>query len=223
MSHAFDSNLTDALRTLLANAVKAKLTPLLVQGKGGEAGGFLEAIEVIGFGIAGAHDGHKLDMLWDRFQGNTPAVAIFPGALKPKQAGGPGKSRGPISLELYYVTTHRRDATDGRATMDAIAAGDDSADPGVFAMIELCWARLFDASLGLGGQFSELKLEDEDEIETTLEYTVWKQVYSVDVSRDANMYRGLTQKLTTLHTTLKQSQPTDEPVGKRIVEDTTVG
>lgn len=223
MSHTFDSQLTNALRTLLANAIKTKLTPLMRQPQGGGADGFLEAVEVIAFGVANELDAHKLDMLWDMFKGRAPAIAIFPGGMKPKQAGGPGKSRGPITVELYFVTNHRRDATEGRATMDAIATADDTADPGIFATLELAWARLYDADLGLGSHFAQLKLEDEDEIDTNLEYTVWKQVYSIDVTRDANMYRGLSQKFTNAHTTLKQSQPTDEPTSKRIVEDTTVG
>lgn len=222
MSQTFDSGLADSLRALLANAIKTKLLPLATPKAGGSSG-FLEAIEVIAFGIVNENDAHKLDMLWDRFQGSTPAIAIFPGAMKPKQAGGPGKSRGPLVVDLYYVTSHRRDPTDGRATMDAIAAGDNTADPGIFATLELAWARLYDADLGLGQHFAQLKLEDEDEIDTNAEYTVWKQVWSIDVSRDANMYRGLTQKFTNAHTTLKQSQPTDEPASKRIVEDTVVG
>jgi hypothetical protein len=43
------------------------------------------------------------------------------------------------------------------------------------------------------------------------------------VQRDANMYRGLTQKFTNAHTTLRQAAPSDEPANKHIVEDTTVG
>lgn len=218
MSHTFDTGLPNALRTILGNAIKTKLTPLLTT-----SGGFVEAVEVIAFGIQSAHDGHKLDLLWDSFKGRTPAIAIFPGAMKPKSTGGVGKSRGPITVDLYYVTTHRRDTTEGRATMDAIATADDTADPGIFATLELAWARLSDVELGAGALFGQLKLEDEDEIDTNLEYTVWKQTWSIDASRDANMYRGLTQKFTNARTTLKQSQPTDEPASKRIVENTIIG
>lgn len=223
MSHTFDSELADTLRTLLANAIKTKLTPLLAPGLGGSADGFIETIITIAFGIKNESDSVKLDMLWNVIGGRTPAIAVFPGAMKPKQAGGPGKSRGPIFVDLYYVSSHRRDATEGRATMDAIAAADDTADPGMFAMLELAWARLYDVDLGLGTHFGQLKLQDEDELDTNEEYTVWKQEWSIDVARDANMYRGLAQKLTNARTTLKQSAPTDEPADKRIVEDTIVG
>lgn len=218
MSHTFDSGLADALRTLLGNAIKTKLAPLL-----STSGGFVEATEVIAFGIQSAIDAHKLDLLWDTFKGRTPAIAIFPGAMKPKPTGGPGKSRGPMVVDLYYVTTHRRDPTEGRATMDAIAVGDDTADPGIFATLELAWARLVDVDLGVGAMFGQLKLEDEDEIDTNLEYTVWKQTWSIDVSRDANMYRGITEKFTNARTTMRQSEPSDEPTSKLIVEDTIVG
>jgi hypothetical protein len=69
------------------------------------------------------------------------------------------------------VSTHRRDLTEGRATMDAIATADDSADPGIFATVELAWALLYDADLGLGGHFAQLKLASEGELSTDAEKT----------------------------------------------------
>lgn len=216
MSHTFDSGLTDAMRTLLANKIVEKLTPLLAPGLGGAADGFIEVLAIIPFGIDSKHDVHELDLLWEMVGNRSPAVAIFPGTLRPRHHGGIGNSHGDLNVELYFVSTHRRNLVEGRLTMDAIATADDTADPGIFATVELVWARLQDLQLGLGTKFGPLVIETEGQLSTDMERTIWKQEWRVQQQRDANMYRGLSQKFLEARTSLRQSAPSDEPISARV-------
>jgi len=221
VSHVFDSGLADSQRTLIANAMIAKLAPLKILALGGSTAGFLEQVLTIPFTIDGKHDEYGIDLMWQELAGKSPAVAIAPAGMTLTQAGGPGRSRGELAIDVYVISTHGRDVTEGRATSDAIAAADDSADPGIFATLELVWALLFDLDLGVGSHVQQLKLHSEDELITDEEKTIWVQKWKVTVTRDANMYRGMIQKLTELHTTMRQSGLDPDPIP--VIEDTTVG
>lgn len=222
MSHTFDSGLAAPMRTLIANAAVAKLLPLKLATLGGAANGFLEDVFVIGFAVEKG-DSHAIDMLWDATGGRSPVVVIAPSSLRKTGASGIGHTVGDLDVDVMIVSTHRRSVTEGRATTDAISTADDSADPGIFATLELVWAFLFDVDLGLGGKIAQLKFDREYELDTHEAVTIWKQEWKIQVERNVNLARGITQKFLTAHTTLKQSAPTDEPAAKRIIEDTTVG
>lgn len=221
MTHVFDSGMADAQRTLIAQAITTKLQPLLLSTLGGAANGFLEAISTIAFTIDGKHDDYGIGLLESQLQGKSPAVVISPGSMVLTQAGGPGKSRGDLAIDIYIVSAHGRDVTDGRATGDAAAAISDAADPGIFAIVELVWALLFDCDLGIGSHVQQLKLHREDELITDDQLSIWKQEWRVSVTRDANMYRGITQLLLGINTTVAQSGLDPDPVPVLANTDTT--
>jgi hypothetical protein len=221
VSHVLDSGLADAQRTLIANAIATKLAPLKLQTLGGSSTGFLEAIEIVSFAIDGKHDDHGIDMLLELLKDRMPAVAIAPIGLRNKPAGGIGKGLAELDVDVYFVSAHRRELVEGRATMDPAAIANDARDPGIFVTVELVWALLQDQDLGLGTGIQQLKLQHETELLTSRQETVWKQEWKIAVARDVNLYRGLTEKFTTAHTTLKPTG--DEPAAKHMVEDTPIG
>ena len=71
MTWTYDSGLPSPMRTLVRNAVIAKLAPLTRAG-----GGWLEAVIPIGFSIKGPHDELGIDLLWQELGGRTPALAV---------------------------------------------------------------------------------------------------------------------------------------------------
>jgi hypothetical protein len=113
----YDSGLSSPMRTLIRNAVIAKLQPLTRAG-----GGWLEAVIPIGFSIKGPHDELCIDLLWQELGGRTPAIAVATTSLKPDDGGAPDTSRGHLTFELYLVSSHRCGLTDGRTAGDIAAA-----------------------------------------------------------------------------------------------------
>jgi hypothetical protein len=67
MTWTYDSGLPSPIRTLIRNAVIAKLHPLTRAG-----GGWLEAVIPIGFLIKGPHDELGIDLLWQELGGRAP-------------------------------------------------------------------------------------------------------------------------------------------------------
>lgn len=220
MSHTFDSALPAPQRTIVAQAIVNALAPLLLPTLGGDADGFLEGLFITSIPIDSKHDLDEIDLLVEAIGAKSPCVAINPRDLKPTQTGGPGCARGDLTVDLYFYSTHLRSTTEGRATSDALSIASDAADPGVWAIVELVWARLFDARLGAGTWLRELKMTAEEELLTDGGKTLWKQAWSVQMTRNANMYRGITQLLERLHTTLQLRDA--ENTAATIVEDTDV-
>jgi hypothetical protein len=145
MTWTYDSGLPTPTRTLVRNALIAKLQPLTRAG-----GGWLEAVIPIGFSIKGPHDELGIDLLWQELGGRTPAIAVATTSLKPDDGGAPDTSRGHLTFELYLVSSHRRGLTDGRTAGDAAAAASSAADPGLDAALELAWMYLLGIDLGIG-------------------------------------------------------------------------
>lgn len=220
MPRTYDTGHAAPQRKLIADKIIEKLTPLLVPGAGGAVDGFLEALIPIGYRVDRSEEDLAVDMLWDDIGRKSPAVAVAPLDLRSTQAGGPGRAQGELEIEIYVVSSHRRGTTEGRMSGDAIAAGDNTADPGIWAILELVWSRLFDIKMGIA-TVHELKLEREAEVITDPTKTIWKMQWSIVVGRDANLYRGLTQKFTNARTTLNPTD--DQPNAQNIKVNTTVG
>lgn len=221
MPHTFDTGHTSPQRKLIVDKMIAALSPLLVPTlPGGSAIGFLEAIIPISYRVDRTDDDYAIDVLLRDLAGRSPAVAIAPLDLVSKQAGGPGRAIAELEIEVYVVSSHERDLTEGRAASDAIAAADITADPGIWAVLELVWMYLFDIKMGIA-TVHELKLEREAEIICNETLTIWKMEWSIQVGRDANLYRGLSQLFTNAKTTLDPTD--DQPDTQNIKVDTTVG
>lgn len=220
MPRTFDTGHASPQRKLIADKIVEALTPFLKPGLGGAADGFLEALIAIGYRVDRSDEDYAIDLLWKDLRGRSPAIAVAPLDLRVTQAGGPGRAQGELEIEIYVCSSHRRDTTEGRMSGDAIAAGDDTADPGIWAVLELVWSRLFDIKMGIA-TVHELKLEREAEIINDADKAIWKMQWSVVVGRDANLYRGLTQLFTNVKTELNPTD--DQPDAQNINVDTTVG
>jgi hypothetical protein len=209
MTWKYDSGLPSPVRTLVRNAVIAKLQPLTRAG-----GGWLEAVIPIGFSIKGPHDELGIDLLWNELGGRTPAIAVATTSLKPDDTGAPDTSRGRLTIELYLVSSHRRGLTDGRTAGDVAAATSNAADPGLDATLELAWMYLLGVDLGIGPQVADPRFVEEDEVVADNEKTIWQQTWRVWLTRDVDKLRASVQKLIGLRTTLTRTG--DEPAELRI-------
>lgn len=220
MSRTFDSGLAAPQRSLIQAAIIQKLAPLKLQTLGGtDPKGFCQAIIPTSWRVRRELEG-SVDLLWRVCNGRAPAICVAPLDLHPDQAGGPGRSVGELEIDLYFVSNHKRSLVEGRATADAIAAAADTADPGLYAMMELAWMYLFDVDLAIP-TVHELKLHGEFEVDTVEKYTIWRQEWRALLGRDADMYRGITQKFTNAVTELDPTD--DQPPALDIKLNTTVG
>lgn len=220
MPHTFDTGHTSPQRKLIVQKMIDALTPLKLQSLGGSAIGFLEAVIPISYRVDRSDEDFAIGQLMLDLGGKSPAVAIAPLDLRAKQAGGPGRAVGELEIEVYIVSSHMRELTEGRASTDAIATADITGDPGIWAILELVWMYLFDIKMGTA-TVHELKLEREAEIVTDEKVTIWKQEWAIQVGRDVNLYRGLAQMFTNAKTTLNPTD--DQPDTQNIKVDTTVG
>lgn len=219
MSQPFDTGAIKSLREL----VQDKVISILQQFHVSQPGGFLEAIIPIAYRATrgGDEENHPISMLISEdFREQSPAIAVAALDLHSEQAGGPGNSMGVLELEIYAYSAHRRARTDGRARMDPTALADNTADPGIFAILELVWSRLFDADLR-PATTHHLKRRLEQEIMTGSEGSLWRQNWTVSLTYDANLARGITQRLTEIRSRL-HLQP-DDPPKAEIDVTTTLG
>lgn len=222
MTWAFDSGLPKPIRTLVRNAVLAKLAPLA------KPTGFLEALVPLGYDIAGPHDDHNIDMLVEELHGRSPAIAVALCDCHDSPAGAPGFSKGALVVELYFVSSHLRDMTDGRVAGDPVAAASDAADPGLEVIMQLAWQLLFNAPMVLDDTKVDSKQRaqplirvSETPIGSMKDFTLWKQKYTTQITLDVNLYRDVIQQLLSAHTTLIPTG--DEPESLHMAEDTDVG
>jgi hypothetical protein len=116
-----------------------------------------------------------IDLLWEELGGRTPAIAVAVLDEDFESAGAHDRSRGTLDVELYFVSSHRRELTEGRTVMDAGAAASNARDPGFDAALELAWQFLFAADLGLGTQVQPLKLRREHLVIANNELSLWRQ------------------------------------------------
>lgn len=221
MAWIFDSGLQRPTRTLVRQAVLAKLQPLL------KPTGFCSAIIEVGFPIVNAHDDLGIDLLEKELINRTPAIAVATCDCHDSPAGAPDRSLGKLEVELYFFSTHRRGTTQGRTTGDAVAAARDNADPGLDVMMQLAWQLLFDAPMVLDDarprsqqRAQPMKRSSEQHVITTEQHTIWKQTWSTQVTYDANLYRDVTQKLIEAYTTSHQA---NDPAPAEILTITEVG
>ncbi len=220
MPRTYDTGHTSPQRKLIVDKIIEALAPLKLPGLGGASNGFLEALIPIGYRVDRSDDDFAIDLLWRDVGQKSPAIAVAPLDLLSTQAGGPGRARAELEVEIYIVSAHRRDVTEGRMSGDAISAADDTADPGIWAILELVWMYLFDIKMNLS-TVHELKLEREAPLIMDEKKAIWRQQWSIVVGRDANVYRGLSQLFTNARTELNPTD--DQPDAQNIHVNTTVG
>lgn len=188
------------MREMILDGIRAKLQPLTRQAV---PAGFAVAVVDYPFVMkGGGQDDYELNLLYDILGTRAPAYAIAVGDTRGRRAGAAGLYTGEMQVEVYCVSTNMRHLVEGRLKQSPEAKLDDTADPGIFAMTELCRMYLTDqfpvttkadkAGHPYGTQVKELRWEGERELLTVREGSLWGVQFSLTVEQQANMLRGAT-------------------------------
>jgi hypothetical protein len=203
MTRTYDTGLTLPLPTVIAQGIRSKITPLLRS-----AGGFVAAIVDFPHVMGGGSD-DEINLLLDICGGRAPVLAIGLGDIKTTRKGSAGNNFGTMDVEIYAVSAHMRNVTDGRLHPDPTSLIDDTADPGIFATNELVamyladqfpvatetqWGKLF------GSTVKELRLDGIRHLITGQEMSIWGVQFSLGFELQQNMLRGATAYLTDIMT-----------------------
>ena len=230
MTWTFDSGRTGAQRTEVMTKVLAALQSLRAFDTNGDAvtDGFLQAVLPFGGVVRSYTDEMGIDQLWTWLQGYAPAVAVGLGEKKFRPTGmsGPATPKHFGELEVIVYVLNRNNAG-----LLARLEGDGSSatDVGMWYALERIEEKLIGlecstATLAPGGEtpsttsytvkpakdIKRLVPRLEEELATTNELTLWKQTYSVEVARSINHNRAVTDRLTSIDTTI---ETTDEVPG----------
>lgn len=198
MPHTFDTGLAKPLRTLIVQGAVTVLANLKKTN-----GLYLHAVEEFGGVIRSYADEEGIAELEHLLQGRAPAVAI---SLADRTGGAAGvgghKHLDEIELLVYFYTRHPRGLEAGRQVTDAIGAAANTADPGLHVIFEHVEELLVGSRLGNTPQIKQLRFTREVEVRTRNGFTLWCQHYAVSVDRQLNEWRGVTQYLTHIRSTL---------------------
>lgn len=188
-AHTYDTGLALAQRTLIRNAVIAKLAPLLRAN-----GRYVLAIKPIPRRYRGEGDIEGRQQLVNALLGQTPAIGVALGRKTYEATDGDAFiSLGELELSIVVISQHGRDPAlvEGRLATDPVGDAAITADPGIEAMLEHVEELLLGQSIGVAGT-SELRPVDEEEVETAENGSIWQQTYSIRVERQINPSRGNT-------------------------------
>jgi hypothetical protein len=194
MAHAYDTGLAKPQRTLIREAVMARLALLKKPTL------YLQAVAALPIKIQGRSDEEGMGFLQLALNGASPAVVVVLGRGDIAAAGqNAAHARKTIELVVYVVSSNVRGVVDGRLAGDAAAATSDSADPGIETMVEHVEQMLLGYDLGIDG-VDEIRPVSEDELATGQDVTIWEVVFSIRVDRSINHDRHLTQLLLEIET-----------------------
>jgi hypothetical protein len=198
MARTFDSGLSLPIRTHVRNGIISKLAPLLKS-----AGNFASGIEGLPFILHGSDiDETIVKMVLDLFNGRSPMYGVALGDCKVRAAGAPGFKRGILEVEVSGFCNHQLHLMLGRMAPDVKANAFNTADPGIEVMMELAQQLLTDQTLGapLNGKAKELVLQEEVELISMREMTMWALQYTIDVEIRANDKRDITERIESIYT-----------------------
>lgn len=198
MAHAYDTGLAVPMRTAIRNAITAKLAPLLKRQTPPAPAKYLQAIKTVARPMRGQGDEEGKDLVANALLGQAPAIAIALGKLPAEQADTTRTIyQGELEVALYMISEHARGVEEGRLYGDAISAADDTADPGIWTVLEHARERIAGAHLGIAG-VEEPLFVDEDEVVTAADATIWEQRYSISLTIVINHARETTDIATSI-------------------------
>lgn len=210
MPLAFDTGLAKPQRTLIRDALIARLAPLKIA-----AGMYLASVVTIPRPIRGDGDDLGLSELEKAAQATAPAVAIAIGGAKPEGGSLDGlEGFADVEIAIYVVSKHARDLNAGRLYGDAVSAASNTKDPGLFAMLEHVRERIHAQDLGVDG-VEVPRWAGEDEVLTLEGVTIWEQRYTARAAVTINPDRDATTVMTEIeaqHEGDGISGPEDKPL-----------
>lgn len=209
MTITYDTGFLAPMRELIHDGIRAHLAPLTKTGPS-PGPGFAHAIVDFPFVMkGGGQDDHELNLLFALLDNRSPSYAIATGDIRGKRAGAAGFYLGDMQVEIYCYSGHQRGIMAGRMREDAVAKLTKTADPGVWAMMELARCFLQDQypyttktqdGKPIGSTVKELRYDGERELVTTREGSLWGVQFSLQVELRSNMLRYATQLLTEIMT-----------------------
>lgn len=216
MTYTFDTTRTRSQRGVILDGIVAALDRLK-----STSGGFLQAIMPFGGIVRGYTDDAGIDQVWERLQGQTPAVLVAVGDARSTPAGMGGyRYSKAIELHVYFVNNHNQGLP--RIDTDAFALADDTADPGVFFTME----RVEELLVGLdiaGTDIKHVVPLSEEELATSNELTLWRATYQVTTARTFKPYRDVTTYLDSLRTNvINTDDPETTPLNPTPEKDATI-
>lgn len=212
MPHAFDTGLDKPQRTKIRDAIIARLAPLK---KSANPALYVSAngIKTLPRPFRGAGDDEGREMLAQELQGMAPGIAIALGRTSFEARGTSAvESGGELEIAIYVVSAHLKGLVEGRLYGDAIAAAANTNDPGLFTMLEHVRELLLGQELAIDG-VGPLRPQEEDEVATFADFTVWEQRYLVDVDIEINPQRGITQLLESIQVNTQLDGIDDDDTG----------
>ncbi len=220
MAHTFDTGLANAQRTIIRSGAVSLLSGLLKVN-----GGYLGAVIPWGGVIRSYTDDDGIDLLHTALSGRAPAIALALGDRQSKPAGMGGFNfHGPIEMLAYYYSNHRRDLTEGRVSIDVVAAASAVADPGLEVMMEHGEELLVGQRAGgTAKSIKQIVLMSEEELRTEDTITIWVQRYAITVDRVINPLRGVTELLVGMRSKVYVAGQTAPADGGLVVADANSG
>jgi hypothetical protein len=189
VGHRFDTGLGRAQRTVIREAVIARLAGLTRA-----RGLYLRAVLPLPRPLRGENDDEGLGILADLVAGNLPTALVAVGRMTFEPTGMPAvQFRGALDLSVYIVSGHAR-SHDARLAGDVTSDVRRDADPGIDTMLEHSAELLCGTDLRLPTVY-ELRPLSEDEVITGADFAVWEQRYSLRVQRDIDANRGITRRI----------------------------
>lgn len=199
MAHSFDTGLAAPLRTLLRNGAITLLAPLLKT-----AGGYLAAVVPWGGIIRGYTDEDGIALIDQVMLGRVPSVAIALGDESLAPSGGTNFTyKGALEMDAYFYARNLRSITEGRTSIDAVGAADDTADPGLDVMMDHVRELLVGARAGSVPAIKQIRPRSADELRTEDSFTLWVQRYEVTLDVQINRNRGISQLIHEFRTNVR--------------------
>lgn len=199
MAAAYDTHLDDPQRTLVQDGLVTALGALLTSA---DPPGFLRAVIPYPTVVQGSE--REIALLLEELRGRDPAIAVVVGKgkyspLSSTQRRDQYEKR--TAVHVYYLTRNLKGML-ARSRGDARSLADGTKDPGLNRMMELGEQILigWKANDTGRGTIYQLEPDEEDEVETDLDYSLWRQLFYIRLDRRIDRRRDITQALTLLHT-----------------------
>lgn len=216
MSHAFDTGLDLPVRSLIRAAVLALLAPKL------RPSSYLAAIVPFPRVIADRHDEDGIDHAMEVLGGRAPAVLVAVGDARfTSTSTTPYRYQGEHDVQVVALSNSGRGLVD-RLTLDAVAEGDDTADPGIDVMLNHVGDLLTGRNLDAGAGIQPPRLVSVTHLETDKKLTLWAINFTVSAPASVRPTREQLERLTLIVTELDATATAGGATVHTVTEETPI-
>ncbi len=192
MSQAFDTGLSKSTYAAIRDALVARLELLK---RTAAPALYLVSVATVARPMRGQGDEDGLGLVAMALKGQAPSVAVALGRSQVETIGLEAvDGREQIEFSIFVASSHQAGREDGRLYGDAASAASNSADPGIFTMLQHVRELVHGQSLEIDG-VSEPRWSEQDEVFTGDDATIWEQKYTVLAEVSINPDRSVTEVL----------------------------